>query len=260
MKKPSKAPAARPAFTLGHAALWAVSLAMGAFGVWGWIAGADNLPAQILLAGSAGLSACVMPSVVHWIGGRVVSWLLVLVVLPFLGIASVGFHNAEAVLIEEPRKEAATERQAKTVSDMAGKLATAESALAALPPLVLPDAATCRCPQTIRDIKSAWLDGRAPYEAAVATAKAEHAGAVQAYETALAAYVPLVPELVVLGAGAAVDIAIALGIAVLSVVAPPREGRAKPRKRKRKAQPKVKPAAKATAPRGQPNWKPRVVS
>lgn len=262
MKRPSKAPAARPAFTLGHAALWAVSLAMGAFGVWGWIAGADNLPAQILLAGSAGLSACVMPSVVHWIGGRMVSWLLVLTVLPFLGVAAVGFHNAEAVLIEQPRKEAETARQEKTVSDMAAKLATAESALVALPPLVLPDCpAGNRCPKTIEATTEAWDKQRAPLAEAVAIAKADHAVAVAAYEAALAAYVPLVPDIVVLFAGAAIDLAIALGIAVLSVVAPPREGRAKkPRKRKRKAQSKRKPAAKATAPRGQPNWKPRVVS
>jgi hypothetical protein len=258
MRKPSKAPAARPAFTLGHAALWAVSLAMGAFGVWGWIAGADNLPAQILLAGSAGLSACVLPSVVHWIGGRMVSWLLVLVVLPFVGIASVGFHNAEAVLIEEPRKEAATERQAQAVTDMAKKLATAESTLAALPALVLPDAATCRCPATIRDMKTAWLDTRAPFEAAVTVAKAEHAAAVLAYEKALAAYVPLVPDMVVLFAGAAIDLAIALGIAVLSVVAPSRQGHAK-KLRKRKGKAKREPAAKATAPRGRSNWKPTVV-
>jgi hypothetical protein len=233
---------------------------MGAFGVWGWIAGADNLPAQILLAGSAGLSACVMPSVVHWIGGRVVSWLLVLVVLPFLGIASVGFHNAESVLIEEPRKAAATARQEKTVSDMAAKLATAESALAALPPLVLPDCpAGNRCPNTIKATTEAWEKQRAPFAEAAAIAKADHAEAVAAYEAALAAYVPLVPDIVVLFAGAAVDLAIALGIAVLSVVAPPRQGRAK-KSRKRKGKAKRKPAAKATAPRGQSNWTPRVVS
>lgn len=261
MTKSSKAPAARPAFTLGHAALWAVSLAMGAFGVWGWIAGADNLPAQILLAASAALSACVMPAVIHWVGRSLVSWLLVLAVLPFVAIAAVGFHNAEAVLIEEPRKATATARQEAMVTDMAGKLATAEIALAALPPLVLPDAATCRCPATIRDLKSAWLDSRAPFEAAVATAKADYGNAVSDYETALAAYVPLVPDIVALFAGAAIDLAIALGIAVLSVVAPAREGRAKKPRRRKKPTQRNKPAkAKATAPRGHSNWKPQVVS
>lgn len=257
MKKPSKAPAARPAFTLGHAALWAVSVAMGAFGVWGWIAGADNLPAQILLAGSAGLSACVMPAVIHWISERPLSWLLALAVLPFLGIGTVGFHNAETVLIEAPRKAAATVRQEQAVSDMASKLTTAETTLASLPPLVLPDGAKCRCPQTIRDLTASWTATRAPFEAALATARADHATAVSSYEAALAAYLPLVPDMVVLFAGAAVDLAIAIGIAVLSVVAPPRQGRA-PKPTKRKA--KRKPAAKATSPRGQSNWKPRVVS
>ena len=101
MKARTKRGARAPAFTLGHVALWAASLGLGAFGVAGWVASSDNPAAMVLLGAAAGLSACVIPATVHHVGRGWASGLLLVAVLPFGFIAAYSTHHANEVLISD---------------------------------------------------------------------------------------------------------------------------------------------------------------
>ena len=250
MKARSKRGARAPAFTLGHVALWAASFGLGAFGVAGWIASSDNLAAQIMLGGAAGLAACVIPATVHHVGRGLVSLLLPLVVLPFGFIAAYSTHHANEVLVEEPRKAAFTAEADEQVRTWAARVETAQAALDSHAPLALaPDMPLGR----VREQRATWNEAHAVLMAARADAMSQHSAAVEAREVRASAYVPMAPDLAVWLVAGALDVAVMVGISVLSVIQ--RRQAAKP---KRKT--KTKPAkAKATAPRGVPNWVPRVV-
>jgi Tfp pilus assembly protein FimV len=110
----------------------------------------------------------------------------------------------------------------------------------------------------VRDQRTAWNEARALLKADRDEAMAGHGAAVAARDMRAAAYQPMAPDLVVWIVAGSIDAAIALGIAVLSVVMrhKPKAKADKPKQRK-----KTRPAqVQATAPRGVPNWKPRVVS
>lgn len=257
MKTRSKRGPKGPALTAGHWALWLASGAIGAFGIMGWIDGADTLASKILLGAAAGFAAVVVPATVHHIGRGWVSLLLVLVALPFLAITAASTHNAWGVLVEDQRLAAATADEAADVATAKDKLDKADMALAGVK-LVKP---TCTCPRTIKETTDAWERERAPYVADVATRKADLSAAMARLDAARAAHHPMASDLAVWVVGSSIDVAIALGLAVLSVIVRRKPDMGKPG-RKAKSIPKAKkqPAkAKATAPRGDPNWKPVVV-
>ena len=255
MKTRSKARAVRPALTFGHVALWAASGAIGAFGVMGWVDGADTLASKILLAMAAGFSAVVVPAIVHHIGRGFVSLLLVVVALPFLAITAASTHNGWSVEVEEKREAVAVADEAHAVAIAQGKLNDADIALAGLK-LVLP---VCPngCAQSIRDTTKAWTMQREPLAAQVEARKAELAIAEGKLSAARAAHQPMASDLAVWLVGSSIDVAIALGLAVLSIIV-----RRKPHveaKPKRSVK-KTHQAKPATAPVGRKDWKPRVVS
>lgn len=254
MKARSKARPKGPALTIGHVALWAASGAIGAFGIMGWIEGADTLASKILLGAAAGFSAVVVPAIVHHIGRGWISLLLVLVALPFLAITAASTHNAWGVLVEEKREAVAVADEADAVAVAKVKLDGADMALAGVK-LVKP---TCVCPKTIDATTAAWERERAPYLADVATRKADLAAAVAALAAARAAHKPMAADAAVWLVGSSIDVAIALGLAVLSIIVRRKPDMAKP---KRSKAVKAKPAKRvATAPRGVPNWKPMIVN
>lgn len=252
MKRNSKARSRAPALTFGHVAFWAASLGLGAFGVAGWIVSGDNLAAKVLLGAAAGLSACVIPATVHHVGRGWVSGLLALAVLPFGFIAAYSTHHANEVLIEGPRRAAWAAEAAGAVRTWAQRVEVAQGRLDALQPLQLePGMPASR----VRDQRAAWAETHAVLKAARDEAQSGHAAAVVARDERAAAYVPMVSDLAVWLVAGSIDFAIAIGIAVLSVIV-----RQKPAEPKRK-KPNKKPAKRpATAPRGVKDWKPRVVS
>lgn len=254
MKRHSKARSGAPALTLGHAALWAASLGLGAFGVAGWIASADSLAAQVLLASAAGVAACVIPATVHHIGRGWVSAGLALAILPFGFIAAYSTHHANEVLVEAPRKAAFTAEAEATVRTWAAQVETAQAKLDALPVLVLDPAMPAG---RVRDQRQAWIDQRAAFVATLAEARAGHAAAVAARDERAAAYQPMAPDLAVWLVAGSLDLGIALGISILSVITR-QKPKAEPKQGKRK--PNKTPKAQATAPVGRKDWTPRVVS
>jgi len=250
MKARSRARNRAPAFTLGHVALWAASFGMGAFGVAGWIASSDNLAAQIMLGSAAGLAACVIPATVHHVGRGWVSLLLPLVVLPFGFIAAYSTHHANEVLVEAPRKAAFTAEAETQVRTWAARVETAQAKLDQLGPLQLsPDMPKSR----VTEQRAARAEAHAVLVAARADAMAGHGAAVAARDSRVAAYVPMAPDWAVWLVAGALDVAVMVGISVLSIIT--RRQEPKP-KRKVKKQPTK---AKATALRGVPNWKPMIV-
>lgn len=256
MKTRSKARPKGPALTIGHVALWAASGAIGAFGIMGWIEGADTLASQVLLGAAAGFSAVVVPAIVHHIGRGWVSLLLALVSLPFLAITATSTHNAWGVLVEDKREAVAVAGEAADVVSAKARLADSDKALQGLK-LVLP-ACPNGCAASIRDTTKAWQLQREPLAAAVETAKADLAQAEGKLSAARAAHTPMADDLAVWLVGSSIDVAIALGLAVLSIIVRRKPDMAKP---KRSKAVKAKPAkAKATAPRGVPNWKPMIVN
>lgn len=255
MKARTKRGARAPAFTLGHVALWAASLGLGAFGVAGWVATGDNLAAKVLLGAAAGLSACVIPATVHHVGRGWASGLLVLAVLPFGFIAAYSTHHANEVLIEAPRKAAYVAEADALARTWAGRVEVAQAALDALKPLQLaPDMPKGR----VTEQRAAWNETRAILKAARDEAQAGHAAAVAARDERAATYQPMAPDLAVWLVAGSIDAAICIGIAVLSLIIR-RKPKARPDKAKQTK--KSRPAKpKATAPRGVPNWKPTLVS
>lgn len=249
MKARSRARSRAPAFTLGHVALWAASVGLGAFGVAGWVASGGSLAAQVLLGAAAGLSACVIPATVHHVGKGAISALLLLAVAPFAVIAAYSTHHAVEVLIEEPRREAFTAEAAAAVRTWAQRVETAEGNLAAHAPLTLaPDMPAGR----VRDQNKAWADAHAALKQARDEAKAGHAEAVAARDERVQAYRPMASDEAVWLVAGSIDLAIVIGIAVLSAIT--RQAEPLPKRKPNKTR-----KAKATAPRGVPNWKPRVV-
>lgn len=256
MKRRSRARKRAPALTLGHVALWAASLGLGAFGVAGWVASGDNLAAQILLGSAAGLAACVIPATVHHVGRGWVSLLLAIGILPFGFIAAYSTHHANEVLIEAPRKAKFTAEAEATVRTWATQVETAQAALSTHAPFVPPsDMPAGR----VRENRATWNETHATLKAAWAEAREEHAKAVATRDARAAAYTPMASETVVWLVSGTLDAGIALCIAVLSVVMR-RDETAKPAKPKQAAKKPKAREAKATAPRGIPNWKPKVVS
>ena len=253
MKARSRARSRAPAFTLGHVALWAASLGLGAFGVAGWVASSDNLAAQILLGAAAGLSACVIPATVHNVGRGWASGLLLIAVLPFGFIAAYSTHHANEALIEGPNRARYLAEAEATVRTWGDRVEKAQARLDAHAPLALePGMPAAR----VRDQRAAWNEARDILKADRDEAMAGHAAAVAARDQRAAAYEPMAPDLVVWWVAGSIDAAIALGIAVLSVVMR-HKPKAKADKPKRK---KTKPAqVVATAPRGVPNWVPKIV-
>jgi hypothetical protein len=252
MKRNSKARSRALALTFGHVAFWAASLGLGAFGVAGWVASSDNLAAQVLLGAAAGLSACVIPATVHYVGRGWVSGLLALAVLPFGFIAAYSTHHANEVLLERPNRAVWTAEADQAVRTWAQRVEVAQAKLDGLQPLALdPTMPKGR----VEAQAAAWKAQQAPLAQAVADARAGHAAAVVARDERAAAYVPMASDLAVWLVAGSIDLAIAIGIAVLSAIV-----RRKPAEPKRKT-PNRKPAKRpATAPRGVKDWKPRVVS
>lgn len=254
MKTRSKARPKGPALTTGHVALWAASGAIGAFGIMGWVEGADTIASKILLGAAAGFAAVVVPAIVHHIGRGWVSMLLPLVAVPFLFITAASTHNGWSILVEEKREAVAVAAEADAVAIAQGKLDRADMALEGLAPLVLDPA----MPKgRVEAQQAAWERSRAPLAAKVETRKAELATAVAALAAARAAHHPMASDLAVWLVGSSIDVAIALGLAVLSIIVRRKPDIAKP---KRSKAAKAKPKAQATAPVGQKNWKPTLVS
>lgn len=254
MKRHSKARNRGPALTLGHVALWAASLGMGAFGVAGWIASADSLAAQVLLASAAGLAACVIPACVHHIGRGWVSGLLALAVLPFGFIAAYSTHHANEVLVEAPRKAAFAAEAEATIRTWTLRVETAQAKLDAHAPLVLaPGMPLGR----VREQNRVWIDQHAPLVAALTDARSGHAAAVVARDERVAAYQPMAPDLAVWLVSGSIDLAIVIGISVLGSIARQKPKAEKPKREAKRAKPRK---AQATAPVGNKNWKPTLVS
>ena len=127
----------------------------------------------------------------------------------------------------------------------------AERKLDVFPPLQVP---TCTCPNTIKETTAAWHAGYDPLAKALADAREEKAKAVASRATLADQYQPLAPEAAVWVITGSIDAAIALGIAILSGITRKDVGVPGPARKKKR------PAAKATAPRGRRDWRPRVVS
>lgn len=249
MKRHSKARSRAPAPTLGHVALWAASVGLGAFGVAGWAASGGSLAAQVLLATAAGLAACVIPATVHYVGRGAVSALLLLAIAPFGLIAAYSTHHGNEVLIEAPRKAAYVAEADEAVRTWAARVNQAEASLAAHAPLVLaPDMPKGR----VEAQRATWSEAHASLTAARDEAKSGHAAAVAARDERAASYRPMASDEAVWLVSGSIDLAIVIGISVLSAIQ--RQAEPMPKRKPNKTR-----KARATAPRGRKDWKPRIV-
>ena len=207
------------------------------------------MAAQVLLGMAAGLSACVIPATVHHVGRGAVSALLLVAILPFAGIAAYSTHHAVEVLIEQPRREAWAVEAEAAVRTWAARVEVAQAKLSDHAPLVLqPDMPAGR----VRDQNKAWSEARTALEKARDEAKAGHAEAVAARDERVSAYRPMATDEAVWVVSLTLDLAIVLGIAVLSSIT--RQEREQPKRKPNKTR-----KAKATAPRGVRGWKPMIV-
>ena len=208
-----------PGFHAGFFFLIALSVTVALFGVWGWVQ-SDAAASQKWLFGSLTLAvAFAIPTVSMVIGKSWISGLVLFPVLVFSMITAYSTHNAYAVLLDAPRKDAhmasapVTEAQA-LVDEAERVLAGAREAIADFPALVIPDSAG---PLKTGALTAAWEAQRAPLTDALDAAKADREAAQADLDARRDAYEPMAPDLAVWLAGGLIDLAIVVAIFCLEM-------------------------------------------
>lgn len=191
-----------PGFLLVRLALYAVGAAAGAFGVSGWLE--TMTPDALVLAGMTALSIIVVPMACEVIGLNRWSFFLIPVAVIFGAVNAFSFHHAVDAKIEAPRRAA---YQAEVVAGPAKVYADAQAAVINHAMPVFPaDLNSYR----IKAQTEAWEKAHAALEKAEARAKA----AVDA----VPGYVPFVDDMLVWTVAIAIDVALALALAGITLV------------------------------------------
>lgn len=192
----------------GLAAMYALSVIVGAVGVAGWLLGPGDLAARTIYAALAFAAAFVVPVGAGQLGRTYASALMIPVMLLGAGWTAYSVEHANKVLVEAPLEAAHNAKQA----DKLAALASAEKALTdllAAERAFVPEKVDCNpCRLTKQDAAARDAVKLDRLAASIVAARAD----VTAAKADVEPYASAVPWWMVLAFGAAIDAALALAI------------------------------------------------
>jgi len=195
-------------FLVGRLVFIAVSIAVGAFGVLGWMLGPGDLWQRLPLATLAGAAAFVVPICAGQLGRHKLSVVFILPAALFMGWTAYSTEHANETLIEAPRKAAHEKAQAAPLAEVAAAKARVV-ALQAKRDAIEPEVITCQpCLNTRAQADKRYTDklDRADREIRIAE------GVVDKKQLMVAPYHSVVESVYVLVFGALLDLVLAAGI------------------------------------------------